>query len=71
MHTHAHDDKTKPVHIEKKLNGNFLLAATVPTCNSVTHKNNQFHLLPIKARSIYLVYNNGLISYLLSLQQVR
>ena len=52
---HAHDD-------EMKLNGNFLLAAAVPTCNSVVYKNYQFHLLAIKAQSVYLVSNNGLIS---------
>ena len=35
---HAHDDEMKHIDIETKLNGNFLLAATVPTCNSVVHK---------------------------------
>ena len=35
---HAHDDKTKRIDIEMKLNDNFLLAGTVPTCNLVIHK---------------------------------
>ena len=53
----AHDDKTKRIDVETKLKGNFLVAATVPTCNSVVHKDYQFHLLAIKAQSVFLMYN--------------
>ena len=35
---HTHDDKMKHIDIEMKLNDDFLLAGTVPTCKLVIHK---------------------------------